>query len=180
MNNFSRNKNSTWFVEKVWRAQNSFGKRWASGNQSSFYSQNFKSYVSVECIEPPLGPSADWWFCTSVDKLIVFQACEPPIQLEPVDLSLKRRSPTPRRRSRYAGESDIFSPTNNVLTQYPSISHLHRSIGGCNTLGLQPLKTVFVSRRIWWFSLIWTNTKLNPVREYGIQFRVCRAPAMYS
>ncbi|XP_023955284.2 Krueppel-like factor 3 [Bicyclus anynana] len=31
------------------------------------------------------------------------EACEPPIQLEPVDLSVKRRSPVPRRRSRYVG-----------------------------------------------------------------------------
>ncbi|XP_034827666.1 Krueppel-like factor 3 isoform X1 [Maniola hyperantus] len=33
------------------------------------------------------------------------EACEPPIQLEPVDLSLKRHSPIPRRRSRYVGTS---------------------------------------------------------------------------
>ncbi|XP_026739619.1 Krueppel-like factor 8 [Trichoplusia ni] len=31
------------------------------------------------------------------------EACGPPIQLEPVDLSLKRRPPTPRRRPRPAG-----------------------------------------------------------------------------
>ncbi|XP_046975956.1 Krueppel-like factor 3 [Vanessa cardui] len=40
------------------------------------------------------------------------KACEAPIQLEPVDLSLKRRSPTPRRRSRHLGNS---YPTSSKL-----------------------------------------------------------------
>ncbi|CAH2235404.1 jg13263 [Pararge aegeria aegeria] len=42
------------------------------------------------------------------------EACEPPIQLEPVDLSLKRRSPIPRRRSRYVGNN---IPTSSKVTK---------------------------------------------------------------
>ncbi|XP_072948649.1 uncharacterized protein [Epargyreus clarus] len=38
------------------------------------------------------------------------EACEPPVQLEPVDLSLKRRSPTPRRRTRGFGS---ITPTSS-------------------------------------------------------------------
>ncbi|XP_075988765.1 uncharacterized protein LOC142984815 [Anticarsia gemmatalis] len=42
------------------------------------------------------------------------EACGPPIQLEPVDLSLKRRSPTPRRRGRTAGGA---IPTSSRITR---------------------------------------------------------------
>ncbi|XP_028163323.1 Krueppel-like factor 2 [Ostrinia furnacalis] len=42
------------------------------------------------------------------------EACVPPIQLEPVDLSLKRRSPTPRRRTRFVGSA---IPTSSKLSK---------------------------------------------------------------
>ncbi|KAJ0182916.1 hypothetical protein K1T71_000892 [Dendrolimus kikuchii] len=41
-------------------------------------------------------------------------ACIPPIQIEPVDLSVKRRPPTPRRRMRNIGESNHEIPRNKV------------------------------------------------------------------
>ncbi|CAH0712911.1 unnamed protein product, partial [Brenthis ino] len=52
------------------------------------------------------------------------EACEPPIQLEPVDLSLKRRSPTPRRRSKHFGTN---YPTSSkvIKIEESTSSHLH-------------------------------------------------------